>query len=377
MAFNSANVADSDQGLFSREEMLSLMRGEFFRAKRYDYSLVCMLISVDRLGSLQDLYGVESKQEILRGTVDLLSSVTRASDYLGCLVDDRLLAIFPHTNRAGAGALAWRLLKGAREMQFDSDGRLIQVTLSIGAADTAHASIDAFDRLVKTAEAGLAIAIESGGDRYVVREEMESELERLQSKLDELKAAGPAPAVGPAAPAAAAPAQPAQPAPAAPAAPEPAELERDEAAAARADLGSFDLEFVDDGTLDGRIRAAFSALIGESVPGLTDLVEHVIAMTQQEVHAERERATESSSTEYQQRISMLERRVNKLNGLLGMTEEELKRVLKMKNVDPGLSSIYRAVQGLGEDESQAELKKVLMEKIFQANLSLQKEKSSS
>lgn len=371
MAFNSANVADSDQGLFSREEMLSLMRGEFFRAKRYDYSLVCMLISVDRLGSLQDLYGVESKHEILRGTVDLLSSVTRASDYLGCLVDDRLLAIFPHTNRAGAGALAWRLLKGAREMQFDSDGRLIQITLSIGAADTAHASIDAFDRLVKTAEAGLAIAIESGGDRYVVREEMASELERLQSKLDELKAAGPAPADGLAAPAAAAPAQPA------PAAPEPAEPERDAAAAARADLGSFDLEFVDDGTLDGRIRAAFSALIGESVPGLTDLVEHVIAMTQQEVHAERERAAESSSTEYQQRISMLERRVNKLNGLLGMTEEELKRVLKMKNVDPGLSSIYRAVQGLGEDESQAELKKVLMEKIFQANLSLQKEKSSS
>lgn len=78
-----------------------------------------------------------------------------------------------------------------------------------------------------------------------------------------------------------------------------------------------------------------------------------------------------------QSVELLERRIAKLTESLGVTEEELQRVLRMKGVDPGVASVYRSVQGLSADAVQAELKRELMSKIFQANLDLRKQISSS
>jgi diguanylate cyclase (GGDEF)-like protein len=350
-AFSPANIADSDQGLFSPVQMERLMRGEFYRSRRYGHSLVCMLIAVDRLGSLQDLYGLESKFEILRGVVDLLGRSTRASDVLGMLVDDRLLAIFPHTSRRGAGTIAHRLLKGAREQVFESDGRRIRATLSIGAADTSMDDIEEFDKLVNAAREGLGMALEAGGDQYVVREEVQSELDRLQAKLEELRGAVPAQQHGTLTP-------------------EPA-VEGPHLGAGLADLVDIGAEGED--SVVARIRAVFSSLgIGRS-PEIDELERQIIALALRELQEERRRAADDSAGEYTGQIDLLERRVAKLSSMLGMTEAELKRVLAMKNIDPGLASIYRVVQGLSVDESNSELKNQLMQKIFEANLELKKQ----
>jgi hypothetical protein len=67
---------------------------------------------------------------------------------------------------------------------------------------------------------------------------------------------------------------------------------------------------------------------------------------------------------------MLERRVSKLTESLGLTEAELTRVAKMKNIDLGLSSLYRTIQGLSGDEANAEQKKEMLKNIFEANVAL-------
>jgi hypothetical protein len=71
-------------------------------------------------------------------------------------------------------------------------------------------------------------------------------------------------------------------------------------------------------------------------------------------------------------IDQLERRIAKLTHLLGITEDELRRVAGMKNIDLGIASIYRTVQGLSDDAVQKEKKRVMMREIFQANLELKK-----
>src|SRR5690606_712933 len=75
-------------------------------------------------------------------------------------------------------------------------------------------------------------------------------------------------------------------------------------------------------------------------------------------------------TESKRLVDNLERRVRKLTDLLSVTESELKRVAAMKNVDTGIASIYRSVQGIGADEDNAELKREMMKSIFEANLAL-------
>jgi len=158
--------SDSDRSLFSLAQIQHLMRVEFNRAQRYSYPIICMMIGIDRLGHLRDLYGYEAKEEILAAVVSLLKSETRSSDFLGRMADDRLLAVVPHTSPEGAEVLAGRLLEGVQSIDFASEGRTIQISLSIGASFNEGSSTLFFDALLQAAEDGLNEAAGAGGNRF-------------------------------------------------------------------------------------------------------------------------------------------------------------------------------------------------------------------
>jgi diguanylate cyclase (GGDEF)-like protein len=339
MTERSTAFRGSEQGLFSSEQIQRLMRIEFDRAQRYSYPVVFLLISVDRLRQLQDLYGFQVKETILGSLTELLKQATRASDFLGCTVDDRLLVLVPHTPPEGAGTMARRVLEGARKMSFDADGRAVRVTVSIGGAHNQRHGELSFETLLEVAEGGLAVASAGGGDRFV-----HSELYEFFEKKRQARAQ-----------AAPAPAPPPLPTRAAP--------------------------------MDEGLTAIAGRLLGDKIRelfGLTDQDRDLLLQIEQQVMAEalREMKNEliskvsSDEGEYQRQIDLLERRVSKLTNSLGMTEAELQRVLRSKNLDAGVSSIYKSVQGLSGDEVQGELKKALMEKIFEANVELRKKFTS-
>ncbi len=168
--FRQTAGAETDPGLFSLSQIMHLMRVEYGRSQRYRYPLVCMMVGVDRLAHLRDLYGYDSKETILDEVVRLLQSETRSCDFLGRLVDDRLLCVAPHTDPQGARALANRLLDGVRKLHFDGGGRPLQVTVSIGASHTTGEDTLFFDTLLAASESALAEAGKAGGDRYLHRD---------------------------------------------------------------------------------------------------------------------------------------------------------------------------------------------------------------
>jgi len=167
---DSAGFSDGDPGIFSLSQIMHLMRVEFSRAQRYGYPLACLLISVDRLGHLRDLYGYDSKEAIVDEVSRLLRAETRTCDFLGRLMDDRLLAVVPHTAVEGMRVLGTRLVAGVRELKFDSDGKEIQVSVSVGGSCLTDSKTLFFDSLLGAAEAALAEAEQAGGDRLSVRD---------------------------------------------------------------------------------------------------------------------------------------------------------------------------------------------------------------
>lgn len=72
------------------------------------------------------------------------------------------------------------------------------------------------------------------------------------------------------------------------------------------------------------------------------------------------------------RLDVLQRRAAKLERRLKDARSALAYVSGLEHVDTGLASIYRAVQGLSPDDPNRESKKASLERIFQANLELQK-----
>jgi len=69
-------------------------------------------------------------------------------------------------------------------------------------------------------------------------------------------------------------------------------------------------------------------------------------------------------------IANLERRIEKLTGSLQRTEAELVRLASMKDIELGVSSIFRTVQGLSADDDLADAKRDMLKNIFEANLAL-------
>jgi diguanylate cyclase (GGDEF)-like protein len=340
--FQYARFSEHGQGLFTPAEIERMMRVEFERAQRHKFPIVCMLVAVDRLVQLQDLYGYESKDEILQAVIGVLRAATRDSDYLGFMHDDRLLAIFPHTATESAGLLARRFLTGAKKLRFDRDGRTVRVSLSIGVSHNRHPGTLSFDTLVHVAEEGLAVADAAGGDRFV-----ETELYQLYEKkrrargeeAQSLIVSVPAPA----------PTSP--PMPDAPLPPGSPQWQGDP-------LGETVLEVLaahglTREKLSGMDRAAIAAL-------LTSLQD------------QKRRTGVQDLDEQRNLIDTLERRIAKLTHVLGITEDELRRVAAMKNIDLGVASIYRNVQGLSDETSQKEKKREMMREIFQANFELKK-----
>jgi Mrp family chromosome partitioning ATPase len=73
---------------------------------------------------------------------------------------------------------------------------------------------------------------------------------------------------------------------------------------------------------------------------------------------------------HRREVDLLERRIVKLTQLLAQTEADLRRIAAMKNVDLGIASVYRSVQGLSSEDDAKTFQKSLMKQIFQANLEL-------
>jgi len=344
--FRTLSTSDELQGLFSPREVEELMRIEFARAQRHKFPVLCLAIGVDRLGQLNDLYGYESKEEILRAVVTVLRGETRDSDFLCLRQDDRLIALFPHTPPELGAFLARRMLAAIKKQRFERDGRSIRITLSIGVAHNRHKSAISFETLVRVAEEGLTVADSGGGDRLVETELYQLfEKKRRSEELEQERKAlfdGILAAI---------PKMPAQGA----------------APAVNEKLGENLLEI---------LRS-----LGISVSSIDELDKDTIASAIAKIADAKStdakaRASGVEVSEAQRTIDMLERRINKLTHALGVTEEELQRIAAMKGVDLGVASIYRNVQGLTDESQDKERKKEMMKTIFQANFELKKHLTS-
>jgi diguanylate cyclase (GGDEF)-like protein len=327
---------EQSRSLFSPRETEQLMRVEFERSQRHGLPLVCLLIGIDRLSTLQDLYGRETREEILAASLAVLRRITREHDLLCALHDDRIVALFPQAAPELGALLSRKLLAAARELRFEREGRSLHVSFSIGVAHDRHKDAISFDTLVAVAEEGLAVADAAGGDRFV-----ETELYQLveqQRRARELQARQ---AVAPAA---------AAPAPGSPAT---------EALARNPKLGDTLLDVL--------------AAMGVRVDQPDKLDKESLTRLLFRLQDERAPLSHADLAEERRKNDILERRITKLVAQLGITEEELKRISQMKGIDLGIASIYRDVQGLGSGESQGQRKREMMKEIFTANFQMKRE----
>jgi diguanylate cyclase (GGDEF)-like protein len=156
--------------IFSLTQIRHLMRIEFTRAQRYEYPVSCLVISLDSAARIRDDRGYATKEKAMDAVVELVLGATRTCDYVGRLLDDRLMAILPHTRREGAEVTAGRIVAGGRALKLKGEAQPVAAALSIGISQYEKENTMFFDDLVDAAEQTMKLAFAEGGDRFLYRD---------------------------------------------------------------------------------------------------------------------------------------------------------------------------------------------------------------
>ncbi len=326
-------AAEAKKERLTTGQMLHLMRLEVERALRHDYPISCMCIGLDGFVSTEEAV---HRRTLMPAVFQRLKRVTFENDVrgLGIWAERFQLAVFPHVAPEQLATLAGALVAAAHEIEspLDPAGH---VTISIGIAHNLHEGELDFDRLVEEAETGMGLALAAGGDRFLQANDVVREVDRLRAELEE----------------------------------QIEEIKQHQSTY----LGDKDGE--EERWARGLVQKVLDSFQAEAdqSEGVVRLKKEVIGLVSEELRAWRETSTVSQLLQSQRQIEQLERRVRKLTDSLGVTEQELKRVMAMKNIDIGVASIYRTVQGISADDENAEAKHDMLKNIFEANLALRGE----
>lgn len=138
------------------------------RAMRQGSSLVCMMIDVDHFKSVNDEYGHEAGDKVLKQIAATLSQMMRRTDVLARYGGEEFVALLPDTGAEIAREVAERIRKRIEGLEVTINPKLTLVkTISIGLA-VYEVGGEAVDSLISRADKALYRAKELGRNRVCI-----------------------------------------------------------------------------------------------------------------------------------------------------------------------------------------------------------------
>jgi diguanylate cyclase (GGDEF)-like protein len=161
-------VTDELTGLFNRRRFQEAMSTEVERSRRFGQPLGLVLLDLDDFKTVNDTYGHQQGDLVLREIARVLRETSREIDEPARYGGEELAVVLPGTDLEGAYNLAERVRLGIEELTLpvlDGDGAL-RVTASFGVA-TLPGSADDMRGLVAAADDALYRAKRAGKNRTV------------------------------------------------------------------------------------------------------------------------------------------------------------------------------------------------------------------
>jgi diguanylate cyclase (GGDEF)-like protein len=139
-------------GLLNRRVMESVLRREFKRAKRYKSVLSVAFLDVDGFKGVNDTYGHDTGDDLLKYIAQSMMSTTRESDIVSRYAGDEFVIILPETDRNNAKRLLDRLKDLFDQKPLIADNHRITVSISFGVSSTEDDAIKIPEDLIKRAD---------------------------------------------------------------------------------------------------------------------------------------------------------------------------------------------------------------------------------
>jgi len=123
---------DKLTGLYSRLTFENALEQEVLRAARTGRRFSLLLLDLDALKPVNDRYGHDAGDRLLRAIGEVMRSGVRATDLAARLGGDEFVVILPETEVGGALLVAEKLRRDIARMNLPTNGIMVSSSVSIG-----------------------------------------------------------------------------------------------------------------------------------------------------------------------------------------------------------------------------------------------------
>lgn len=158
------NLKDSLTGAYNRRFFTVRLAEEFERHRRYVRTLSLLMLDIDHFKNVNDQYGHQCGDYILKTVCALISTVLRKVDLLIRFGGEEFCCLLTETDRNAALALAERIRETIEKEEFMYDGKKINITVSLGVHEF-RGDMESPDDLLRKADEALYKAKEAGRNK--------------------------------------------------------------------------------------------------------------------------------------------------------------------------------------------------------------------
>ncbi|MBC8431346.1 MAG: diguanylate cyclase [Desulfobacterales bacterium] len=138
-------------------------------AKRYGHDLSCIMLDIDYFKSVNDTYGHNGGDRVLKGIAEVLQSLARESDFVCRYGGEEFCIVLTHTDIDGGVEAAERYRCGIESYDFEG----ISVTSSFGVSSIGLGAVESSE-IIGEADKALYAAKEGGRNRVASWKQLKS-----------------------------------------------------------------------------------------------------------------------------------------------------------------------------------------------------------
>ncbi len=158
-------LTDPLTGLPNRRAIEGWSARQLSGAARHGFSLWAVLMDLDHFKSVNDTYGHDAGDTVLKKFGEVLRANTRLSDICGRIGGEEFLLVLTHADEKSVRVVVERIRKHLAGERFVWNGATVQVTASFGIAGFSGKQAPEFNQLVAQADEALYRAKDQGRNR--------------------------------------------------------------------------------------------------------------------------------------------------------------------------------------------------------------------
>ena len=160
------SIRDPLTGLFNRRYLTETLERELHRIKRQAGTLGFIMLDLDHFKEVNDTYGHEGGDVLLKAVGSYLKHAVRAGDIVCRFGGEEFVLVLPDATLEVAQERASALRLGVKNLKVRHQGRVLGATVSVGVASYPEHGLT-WENLLQAADAALYRAKEEGRDRVI------------------------------------------------------------------------------------------------------------------------------------------------------------------------------------------------------------------